>query len=480
MDEGILVAYPALILHGAVPGRDFETFYGPGGPYLTAAAFELLGPHLWVERLVGLLARIVIVLAIFVIALPWGRRPAAGASIAAGVIMFPLGLAAYSLLLALGFVLAGLASAVAGAMFGLAPGRRTAAYVLAGVCSGAALLFRPDLLPAAVLPLLPVVRGRRRWRQVAAGFAVAVIPLVVYLAYVGPGRLDLLVRDLWASRPGRRLPPPSLSVSEGQLLAAATVVTLLFLLVGAILVWKRREDARSRLLLSIGVLLVALYPAIVNRADSAHILPVAAVAIPLFPILVLMLLRERAKGSPASLRLAAVGAVTLVVALTFLHVAFSGLRADVRIVRGGDRGFDVHLTSGRSFLVDSPATARDLDRVLAAIERSTSPGDSLFVGPHDLRRTNYNDAFVYYLLPKLEPASFYLELNPGTANRVGSSLAGDLKRADVLLLTTRYDRWNEPNDSTKPGSRAPSAVVARRFCRIAGSGTYTVLRRCRT
>ena len=222
MDEGILVSYPALILHGAVPGRDFETFYGPGGPYLTAGAFELFGPHLWVERLVGLFARILIVLAIFVIALPWGRRVAAGAAIAAGIIMFPLGLAAYSLLLALGFVLAGLASAVAGGMLDLAPSRRTAAFVLTGFCAGAALLFRPDLLPAAVLPLLLVVRGRRRWMQCAAGFAVAVIPLIVYLAYVGPSRLDLLVRDLWASRPGRRLPPPALSVSEGQLLWAAT------------------------------------------------------------------------------------------------------------------------------------------------------------------------------------------------------------------------------------------------------------------
>ena len=51
----------------------------------------------------------------------------------------------------------------------------------------------------------------------------------------------------------------------------------------------------------------------------------------------------------------------------------------------------------------------------------------------------------------------------------------------MLLLTTRsVYSWNAPNDSTKPGSRAPSAVVARRFCRLAASGTYTVLRRCRT
>ncbi len=293
------------------------------------------------------------------------------------------------------------------------------------------------------------------------------IPLIVYLAYVGPSRLDLLVRDLWASRPGRRLPPPALSVSEGQLLWAATVATMLFLVVGATRVWRARDDARSRLLLAIGVLLVSLYPAIFNRADNAHILPVAAVAIPLFSILVLIFVRERGRGRLTGLKFVALGALTLFVTLTFVHVAFSGLREDVRIVTGGDRGHRVSLTAGRSFLVDSSSTAHDLDRMLAVIGRIASPGDSLFVGPRDLRRTNYNDAFVYYLLPQLRPASFYLELNPGSANRVGSSLAEDLKQADLLLLTTRYDSWNEPNDSRKPGSPAPL-----------GSGRGALLRGC--
>ena len=80
------------------------------------------------------------------------------------------------------------------------------------------------------------------------------------------------------------------------------------------------------------------------------------------------------------LKLVAVRALTLFVALTFLHVAFSGLREDARIVTGGDPGNRVSLAAGRSFLVDSPSTARDLDRMLAVIGRNTSPGDSLFVG----------------------------------------------------------------------------------------------------
>ena len=32
MDEGSLVAYPTFVQHGEVPGRDFQTFYGPACP----------------------------------------------------------------------------------------------------------------------------------------------------------------------------------------------------------------------------------------------------------------------------------------------------------------------------------------------------------------------------------------------------------------------------------------------------------------
>ncbi len=477
MDEGILVTYPALILHGAVPGRDFETFYGPGGPYLTAGGFAVLGPHLWVERLVGLLGRLVIVLAIFAISLPWGRRIATGAAISAGVILFPLGLAAYALLLALAGVLAGLALTVAGSMFELRPANRAAAFAIGGFVSGTALLFRPDLLPAAVLPVVPLLGETRRAKQYGAGLALSLVPLVVYLGYVGPDRLHLIVRDLWASRPGRRLPVPSLHTTRGQLLAATAALLLLFIVVGGISAWKRSADRRERILLSVGLLLLTLFPVIVNRADSAHIVPVAAVAIPLFPVLAIVL-QSRAGGRARSITLLATGVLATFTVLAVLHVALLGLREDVRLVDGSSRGVEVQLDASRSFRVDSHSTARDLDRALRVIDRVTSPGDSLFVGPRDLRRTNYDDAFVYYLLPKLKPSSYYLELNPGTANRSGSSLASDLERTDVLLLTTRYDDWNEPNQSRRLGSRAPSAVVAHRFCQIAKSGTYTVFRKC--
>lgn len=41
MDEGIVLEYPALILHGEVPFRDFQSSYGPGTYLPLAAAYQV-------------------------------------------------------------------------------------------------------------------------------------------------------------------------------------------------------------------------------------------------------------------------------------------------------------------------------------------------------------------------------------------------------------------------------------------------------
>ena len=67
MDEGAVVAYPSRVLDGAVPHRDFLTFYGPGNLWIVAGAFEVFGESVGTERAVGLLYRLVIVLSLFLL-----------------------------------------------------------------------------------------------------------------------------------------------------------------------------------------------------------------------------------------------------------------------------------------------------------------------------------------------------------------------------------------------------------------------------
>ncbi len=50
------------------------------------------------------------------------------------------------------------------------------------------------------------------------------------------------------------------------------------------------------------------------------------------------------------------------------------------------------------------------------------------VGPVDLSRTNYSDAFFYHLFPDLEVGTRYIEMDPGIADAEDSGLADEVAR----------------------------------------------------
>lgn len=127
--------------------------------------------------------------------------------------------------------------------------------------------------------------------------------------------------------------------------------------------------------------------------------------------------------------------------------------------------------------MDSISVARDTGALLDKITSLASSGQRLFVGPADLRRTNYNDTFLYYLLPQMTPATYFLEMNPLSANRPGSRLSADVLSADWLILDHRLDDWNEPNESSYFGPDAPNQVVQSNFELRARRGSYDIYRR---
>src|SRR5688572_18533958 len=95
MEEGFMLVFPERVLDGDLPNRDFLHLYGPGSLWVLAAAFEVFGTSLTVERLVGLLQQVGLVTAVLALARPWGW----GLSIACAVISLviivpPIGLTA--------------------------------------------------------------------------------------------------------------------------------------------------------------------------------------------------------------------------------------------------------------------------------------------------------------------------------------------------------------------------------------------------
>ena len=153
---------------------------------------------------------------------------------------------------------------------------------------------------------------------------------------------------------------------------------------------------------------------------------------------------------------------------------------DLTMLSLGRDEFGSPITNGeRTFYFGDPVGAAEAQRVVDRLAAESEPGESLIAGPVDLSRTNYNDTFFYYLFPELVPGTRYLEMDPGIANTEGSGLADELRANDWLILSRSSDLWNEPNDSTVPGSQEPNEVVRDQYCMVEDAGSFQLLRRCR-
>src|SRR5207237_8201807 len=64
-DEGIALVHSEMLLKGRLPYRDFERIYGPGNLLILSAAYTVFGTNILVERAIGLIYRLLVLLAIF-------------------------------------------------------------------------------------------------------------------------------------------------------------------------------------------------------------------------------------------------------------------------------------------------------------------------------------------------------------------------------------------------------------------------------
>jgi hypothetical protein len=287
----------------------------------------------------------------------------------------------------------------------------------------------------------------------------------VHLVVVGSERIARVASDLVASAPGRRLPRPPLAEYPGNVLAASTLVLVAFVVVGALL-WRRGARVPvPQLHVSVGLFGLALLPYVLSRPDAGHIQVLAIVSLSLLPALLLfgvgLVSRERLRQG----LVAAVAVATLGIAVRDGDFSVDRAR-ELKNVRHAVRGVE-------------DDDSREATRLVAARLRAMGrPGDSVFAGPLDLRYTNYGPTYLYSVLDDFEPASYYMEMNPGTANREGSGLPDELRRADWLVLTSEWHDWDEPNESSKPGSSEPNEVVRDEFCLRLEHGTFRLYERC--
>lgn len=474
MDDGSLLLYPELILKGWLPYRDFETFYGPANAYLLAGIYALFQPGIFVARTVGLLYQLAILAAIFCIVRPRGITLALGAVFIAHFFLLLTGLAPFAWTGGLACALWSLYLAAA------RPGSRQIFF--AGLLAAAALLYRPDLAPAVLLSaglLLFFQDGKMRWTYLM-GFGLGLLPMLLLSYAVGFRNIfdNVFLYPVIVTNPARKLPWASVPPYVIYLLGFHLVASLIN--VGAGFLSLRRDAAAwsNRLFAAAAIFALGTTHEALQRMDSGHVTLCCFLSLALLPVS-LTIITDGWAATPASH-----SRHLLSVAVTLLVVA--GLAPDLvhRIgktigVGGRSRKDDMVFLqhNGRSFPVESISVARDTGNLLDQLAKLASPGQRLFVGPADLRRTNYNDTFLYYLLPQLIPATYFLELNPLSANRPESRLSTDVLSADWLILDHRLDDWNEPNESSRFGPDAPNQVVQSNFELSTRHGPYDVYRR---
>lgn len=487
MEEGFMLVFPELVNKGFVPNKDFLHLYGPGSLDALAGWFRLFGTSLEAERTWGLVQHLLFVSGLMVLTRPWGRVVSCLVGLCSLLFVFtPIGLQALAWSGALGL---GVWAVVVSLRARVLDSSRT--WLLAGLIAGMALTFRPDLALALALALGFSLwsRHRRSIMKFVAGLLIGLIPLWFHVVRAGPKSSfeGMFVDPVFRLRGGRALPrPPSLDHLDGALqvisekfapwwglphLSAPKQLFIWFFLLPVVSVSVlviARLMARHRTergVLTAGALFgLGLLPQAIQRTDSAHFLWVSAVSWPLMIVAIIELFRRFApRTHPRAQVVFASGALalTLVVLVPYYTVRTYGdllVRSitnniDVREVRRGDRHF---------YLGDERPWRATLEMVDDLDER-IRPGDRLFVGPVDLRQTAYSDAFIYHLFPEATPATYFIEMDPGLANR-GNRLAQDVASADWLVLTRFWSGWIEPNASVTFGSDAPNQVVENSFC----------------
>jgi hypothetical protein len=499
MEEGFMLTFPERVLKGDVPNVDFLHLYGPGSLDALAAVYALFGVRIEVERMFGFGQHAALVIGLYVLLRPWGRVLAAISSgLAITLIVTPIGLDALAWTGALAL---GVWSLVAGlrAVHVEAGARNWA--VASGVLAGVALTFRPDLIVALGLAhgaLWWPRRPRRLLGRAMIGAIVGAVPMWVHLARagLGPSIQGMLLDPVFELRPGRTLPrPPSWDRLDGALqviaekfppwwglpaLSASQQLVLWFWLVPvlgvglvavAVVVRRRRPAEPAGLVLLAGSLFsLGIVQQAFQRPDSAHFAWVTCISLALAPAAAAEVIGPwRPRWRPAR-RSLTIGAGLLAIYLTVMP--FFSLRIYALHVRQTigqlPPGLVIERDGRRFYLGDVPPW-RASQALMADLDRLSSPGERLLVGPVDLRHTVYSDAVFYYLFPELEPATFFIEMDPGVANAVDSGLADEVASADWLVLTRFWAGWIEPNTSTEFGPDEPNQVVERDFCLV---GSY--------
>jgi len=495
-DEGFAVYGAYRVLGGEVPYKDFWTLYAPGQFYTLALIFKIFGASLFVERVWGVLIRLLLSLVIYAIAAKLtSTRLAQIFWLIVVMVLGGVGFYGYAVFPALLFSLLSVFS-----LLNFLSQRGSPWLLFSGLTTGMTALYRHDIgfytVAAEMCVLAPFLFinwvgqqgfAQKLWGVVKkmlpylAGVSVPVISLALYLVSVVPLEelwWDLFVFPATILLKVRSLPYPSI-VPEITWLgferwirfyfpvlvyASATVTTVaLFARSG------RAQYANIRLW---GMMLLILlgsgfFVQAISRADSIHFLPTRIPAVLLLTTLAFLI-----PWSEAQLRVVRwMGLGLLLVAVPLLFGA---------VIRWSQ--------SASSFWpLDCPSSLEragcisvdpDQERAVLFVQQEVPEGRPIFVGLSRHDRIFIND-IMFYFLANRPSATKYHHLHHGVATtlpvqeRIIEDLTG--KQVEYVVLFSGSENIIEPNQSgISSGVEALDRFLRQNYRQTRQFGNYTV------
>ncbi|MEZ5380259.1 MAG: glycosyltransferase family 39 protein [Microthrixaceae bacterium] len=492
-EEGFTVLHAQLVQAGQTPGVDFHALYGPLGPWFMSGWFRVFGASIGAQRVVGALLLVAIVLGVRQLLRPWGRNTATVAAVVTSVVVYSAGT-----LVAVAWWFAFAAVLWAMVLLRIEGPQRPAAWAGAGILSGLAIGFRPDVALAVAL-----AGGAAWWvgrnadercrlvRPVLGGLAAGLMPLAIYTLVLGPARAwrVLVVGPVFTLRPYRSLPPPPFGELQGLSrslrlapdwplpappLAAqvalwfwVSVAATLMLVLAAV-----RARRTTPALVPVAALALALLPQLVQRPDLGHLALTTAVPLAALPVTIATLLshNERTRvsvgtqGDQLRPELGVLALLPVVVVLVLFPAPTLG--PWTRALTGQSTRDASQVTVGDRSLPVARSLAPPVQRVVNDLAGRAQPGDRLIVAPSDLTRAYDNPVALYTLFPDLTVGTYHSEMDPGFTNVPGSSLPDELTQADWVLVSPPRPQLAEPNRSADAGDPAAQRAFDARFCPV--------------
>ena len=498
-DEGIILTGAQALQRGLLPYRDFWTMYAPGQFYLTAWLFSIFGQQEYLVRVIGIVAKTVIILMAsmqlrrFAGRNYWRRLAIAGTGIVVLLgLLIGVRFDAFPAFPATVFAVAALIL-MENALAASSGTQKTRRLLAAGILTELVACFRHDLgfYTAAALSIGVAYVWRTRvpqpaWRDIgralgayAAGIAILGVPVVAYFLWHVPLRdlyENLVEIPAFIYPAVRRLPLPGAAQlayyvnalhQPGSAWSAmlrgsfefsiyAPFLAAIPALVFAALALRRQKNAPHPALPFVflaALLCLAFTIKGLVRAHPLHMAQSLVLAVPV-ALLFLLCVWDMARGTRRA-------ALALAIAPACALLLFSALHGFGQ----GQRRF-THMWLNTQMLAYCAAPAAQNMRcadaystfgaryvqAAALVRRHSAPGEPIYIaaGRHDKLMLN---AVLLYFMADRPPATKWYELHPGVQTRAATQadMVAHMRRHPprAVLVDTNWDDAAEPNASAR-------------------------------